>query len=318
MQAWRALAALVAVLAFGAHAQFPQRTVTIVVPFTPGTGADLIARLMQPKLAQALKVPVVVDNRAGASGAIGTDFVANAPADGHTLLFTATSHGTVPALRKNLPFDPVKSFTPVALAATSAMAFVVASDLSAKTFDDFVSLAKKKPGELYYSSPGNGSIQHMAMELVKIETGMDIVHVPYKGSAGAATDLMGGRVQATVAALQTMAPFVQGGKLRMLAVFSDERSPAFPDVPTMKELGHPRLVVDTWYGVFAPAGTPREAVLRLNGEMNEILKAPETREALARQGLAPVVDRPERLGQLVDSELARWNRVVSQAKIQGE
>jgi tripartite-type tricarboxylate transporter receptor subunit TctC len=318
MQAWRALATLAAVVAFGAHAQFPQRTVTIVVPFTPGTGADLIARVMQPKLAQSLKVAVVVDNRAGASGAIGTEFVANAPPDGHTLLFTATSHGTVPAFRKNLPFDPVKSFTPVALAATSAMAFVVSSQLPVKTFQDFVALAKQKPGQLYYSSPGNGSIQHMAMELVKLETGMDIVHVPYKGSAGAATDLMGGRVQATVAALQTMAPFVQSGKLRMLAVFSDERSAAFPDVPTMKELGHPKLVVDTWYGILAPAGTPRDAVQRLNAEVNEILKAPETREALARQGLTPVIDRPERLGQLVDSELARWNRVVTQAKIEGD
>jgi tripartite-type tricarboxylate transporter receptor subunit TctC len=318
MLARRALAALAAVAAFGAHAQFPQRTVTIVVPFTPGTGADLIARVMQPTLAQSLKVPVVVDNKAGASAAIGTEFVANAPADGHTLLFTATSHGTVPALRKNLNFDPVRSFTPVALAATSAMAFVVSQELPAKTFDEFVALAKKKPGELYYSSPGNGSIQHMAMELVKIETGMDIVHVPYKGSAGAATDLMGGRVQATVAALQTMAPFVKSGKLRMLAVLSDERSSAFPDVPTMKELGHANLVVDTWYGLFAPAGTPRDAVQRLNAEVNEILKAPATQAALAKQGLTAVIDRPERLGQLVDSELARWNRVVVQAKIQGD
>jgi len=318
MHAWRALAALVAIMAFGAHAQFPQHTVTIVVPFTPGTGADLIARVMQPRLAQSLKVAVVVDNKPGASGAIGTEFVANAPADGHTLLFTATSHGTVPALRKSLPFDPVRSFTPVALAATSAMAFVVSSELPVKTFDDFVALAKRRPGELYYSSPGNGSIQHMAMELVKLETGMNIVHVPYKGSAGAATDLMGGRVQATVAALQTMAPFVKSGKLRMLAVFSEERSAAFADVPTMKELGHPKLVVDTWYGVFAPAGTPDEAVRRLNREMNAILKEPDTQAALARQGLAPVVDRPERLGELVASELARWNRVVSQAGIQGD
>jgi tripartite-type tricarboxylate transporter receptor subunit TctC len=156
----------------------------------------------------------------------------------------------------------------------------------------------------------------MAMELVKLETGMDIVHVPYKGSAGAATDLMGGRVQATVAALQTMSPFVKSGKLRMLAVFSEERSPAFPDVPTMKELGHPSLVVDTWYGLFAPAGTPQEAVQRINGEVNRILEEPEVRAVLAKQGLTPVVDRPERLGALVASELARWKHVVSEAKIE--
>jgi len=292
--------------------------VTIVVPFTPGTGADLIARVMQPQLAQSLKVPVVVENRPGASGAIGTQAVADAPADGHTLLFTATSHGTVPALRRNLPFDPVKSFTPVALTATSAMAFVVSPQLGVKTFDEFVALAKKAPGQLNYSSPGNGSIQQMAMELVKLETGMDVVHVPYKGSAGAATDLMGGRVQATVAALQTMAPFVQGGKLRMLAVFSEERSPAFPDVPTMKELGHPKLVVDTWYGIFAPAGTPNTVVNRINAEVNEVLRNPRTREALERLGMSPVTDRPERLGRLVDDELLRWKRVVSEAHIEGD
>jgi tripartite-type tricarboxylate transporter receptor subunit TctC len=318
MRGWSALAALAAAFALAAQAQFPQRTVTIVVPFTPGTGADLIARVMQPKLAQSLKVAVVVDNRAGASGAIGTQAVADAPADGYTLLFTATSHGTLPALRPTLPYDPVKSFTPVALAATSAMAFVVSPQLGVKSFDDFVALAKGRPGQLNYSSPGNGSIQHMAMELVKLDTGIDVVHVPYKGSAGAATDLVGGRVQATVAALQTMAPFVKGGKLQMLAVFSEERSSAFPDVPTMKELGHAGLVVDTWYGVFAPAGTPREVVQRLNSEIDAILAQPDTQAALEKLGLAVVVDRPERLGKLVDAELARWKRVVAQAKIQGD
>lgn len=296
----------------------PTRTVTIVVPFTPGTGADLIARLMQPRLAEALKVAVVVDNRPGASGAIGTEVVAKSPPDGHTLLFTATSHGTIPAMRRKLPYDPRKDFTPVALAATSAMAFVVSPQLPVKSFAEFVALARAKPGALYYSSPGSGSIQHMTMELVKIETGMDLVHVPYKGSSGAATDLIGGRVQATVAALQTMAPFVSSGRLRMLAVFSEERSPAFADVPTMKELGHPKLVVDTWYGLLAPAGTPPEAVQRINAEVNEILKAPEVREALARQGLVPVVDDPQRLGRLIDGELARWKRVVARAKIEAD
>jgi len=312
----RAIAALAAAAALGAGAQYPQRNVTIVVPFTPGTGADLIARILQPKLADALKVAVIVDNKAGASGAIGTQAVADAPPDGYTLLFTATSHGTLPATRHDLPYEPERSFTPVALTATSAMAFVVSPQLGVRTFADFVRLARKKPGAMYYSSPGNGSIQHMTMELTKLESGMDIVHVPYKGSAGAATDLMGGRVQATVAALQTMAPFVRSGKLEMLAVFSDARSPAFPDVPTMKQVGYPKLVVDTWYGLFAPAGTPPQAVERINHEVNAILELPETRTVLAKQGLTPVVDRPERLGRLVHDELARWKHVVEQAKIE--
>jgi tripartite-type tricarboxylate transporter receptor subunit TctC len=312
-------ALLVAALPLAAGAQaYPARTVTIVVPYTPGTGADVIARQLQPRLAQQLGQAVVVENKAGASGAIGTELVAKAPPDGYTLLFTATSHGTVPALKRNLPYDALRSFAPVALTATSAMSLVVGPQVGAKTFAEFVALAKREPGKLYYSSPGNGSPQHLAMELVKLETGIDVAHVPYKGSSGAATDLVGGHVQATVAALQTMAPFVNSGRLRMLAVLSDTRSPAFPEVPTMKELGHPALVVDTWYGLFAPAGTPREVVARLNTEVNAILQLPEIREALAAQGMAAVIDKPERLGALLSQELARWNRVVASANIQGE
>jgi tripartite-type tricarboxylate transporter receptor subunit TctC len=196
------------------------------------------------------------------------------------------------------------------------MSLVIGPQVPAATMGEFIALAKKSPGALYYSSPGAGSIQNLAMELVKLETGIDLVHVPYKGSAGAASDLAGGHVQATVAALQTMAPFVATGRLRMIAVLSAERSPVFPDVPTMKELGHPGLVVDTWYGIFAPAGTPREVVARLNKEVNVLLQQPEIRDAFAKQGLTAVVDTPDRLGELVAHELARWNRVVASAGIQ--
>ena len=313
---WPVVVSVLSVLCFSGtatYAQYPSKTIAIVVPFTPGTGADNIARLLQPRLAERLKVPVVVENKVGASGAIGTEFVAKSQPDGYTVLFTATSHGTLPAMKRSLPYDAVKSFTPVALAATSAMSFVVGPQVGASTLPEFVALAKKAPGTLYYSSPGAGSIQNLAMELVKIETGTDVVHVPYKGSAGAASDLVGGHVQATVAALQTMAPFVTTGRLKMLAVLSAERSPAFPDVPTMKELGHPNLVVDTWYGIYAPAGTPREVIARLNTEINALLQLPDIREAFAKQGLTPVVDKPERLGDLVEKEIARWNRVVATA-----
>ena len=311
-------ALLVASCSAMANAQgFPTRAVTIVVPFTPGTGADLVARLLQPGLSERLKQPVVVENKPGASGAIGTEFVAKAAPDGHTLLFTATSHGTIPALKKSLPYDP-QGFEPVALAATSAMALVVGPEVDAKTVPQLVALSKKQPGSLFYASPGAGSIQHMSMELVKLETGLDATHVPYKGSAGAAQDLVGGRVQAMIAALQTMAPFVQSNRLRMLAVLSGERSPAFPDVPTMKELGHPSLVVDTWYGILAPRGTPPQAVATLNAAIGELLAQPAIREALAKQGMEPVVDKPERLGTLVSEEIARWKRVAASSKIQAE
>ena len=300
-----------------AQPAYPTRTISIVVPYTPGTGADVIARLLQPRLAERLKVAVVVENKVGASGAIGTEAVAKSAPDGYTLLFTATSHGTVPALKRDLPYDAAKSFTPVALAATSALALVVGQHLPGR-MDDFIALAKARPGRWNYSSPGNGSPQHLTMELVKLETGINVVHVPYKGSAGAASDLVGGHVQASVAALQTVAPFVNTGRLRMLAVFSSERNAAFPDVPTMKELGHPSLVVDTWYGIFAPAGTPAEVVARLNAECNALLQMPDIRDALARQGLTAVADRPERLAQLLDLELERWRRVVAEAHIIGE
>ena len=312
------IAATVALCSAMANAQgFPSRAVTLVVPFTPGTGADLIARLLQPGLTERLKQPVVVDNKPGASGAIGTELVAKSAPDGHTLLFTATSHGTIPALKRSLPYDP-QGFAPVALAATSAMALVVGPQVDARTVPQLVGLSKKQPGSVFYASPGAGSIQHMTMELVKLETGLDATHVPYKGSAGAAQDLVGGRVQAMIAALQTMAPFVTSNRLKMIAVLSDERSPAFPDVPTMKELGHPNLVVDTWYGILAPQGTPPSAVATLNAAINDLLAQPAIREALAKQGMEPVTDKPERLGTLVNDELARWKRVAASSKIEAE
>jgi len=297
---------------------YPARPVTIIVPFTPGTGADVLARLLEPRLSARLKQPFVVENRAGASGAIGMEAVAKAKPDGYTLLFSATSHGTLPALRAKLPFDAFKSFTPVALLATSALALVVSPDVPAKTLGEFITLAKSKPGELYYSSPGNGSVQHLTMELLKLETGTNLVHVPYKGSSGTSTDLIGGHVQATIAALQTMAPFVKSGKLRMLAVLSEQRSPAFPDVPTARELGLPNMVVDTWYGAFAPAATPADIVKTLNSEIDAALQLPEVREAMAQQGMTPVVAPPDRMGKLLENELTRWKRVVSAANIQPE
>lgn len=304
--------------AFAQTATYPTRPVTLVVPFTPGTGADVLARLLEPKLAERMRGTFVVENKPGASGAIGMEYVAKAKPDGYTLLFSATSHGTIPALKSKLPFDPLESYAPVALLATSALALVVGPDVPARTVAELVALAKAQPGKLYYSSPGNGSVQHLTMELFKLETGTQIVHVPYKGSAGAATDLIGGHVQATVAALQTMAPFVKAGKLRMLAVLSEARSPAFPDVPTAKEAGLPGVVVDTWYGALAPAGTPGEIVDRLNADIRAALEMPDVHDAIVQQGMTPVLAPPERMTTLLREELARWKRVVAEAHIQGE
>lgn len=297
---------------------YPGRTVQIVVPYSPGTGADILARMFGPRLAERWKVAVITDNRPGATGHIGTDFVAKAVPDGHTLLFVATSFGTTPALNLKLPFDPVKSFAPVALIATSGLALVVHPLLPVKSTREFIQLAKRRPGQMLYSSPGNGGPQHLAMELFKFETGIDIVHVPYKGLAGATTDLIGGHVQAMISATQTAASAVQSGRLRVLAVMSPERSAVFPEAPTLKEQGLANLEVETWYGSFAPAGTPAPVVAKLNAELNALLQLTEIRETLARQGMTPRGGSSDRFGDLVKQELARWSRVVAAAGIKAD
>ncbi len=319
----RALLASGALLALapGVRAQpaaYPNRPITLVVPYSTGTTADTLARLLGTKLGERFGVATITDNRAGAAGVIGTDAVAKAAPDGYTLLFTATSHSTVPAIRPKLPFDPVKSFAPVLLLGTSALALVVSPRLEAQNFKEFVALAKGRPGKLDYSTPGGGGVQHLSMELLMQDVGLQLVHVPYKGSAGALSDVVGGHVPVSIASLQTASALINGSKLRMLAVMSEERSPAFPGVPTLKELGHPGLVVDTWYGVMAPAGTPPEIVAKLNAELNALLKLPEVRELMAKQGVVPAGGAPERLQQLVAADIARWTRLVATAQIKTE
>ena len=315
----RFLGLLLLAFASGAFAQdYPTRAVHLIVPYTPGTGADILARLLGPKLGERWKVGVPTENKPGATGNIGADFVAKAAPDGHTLLFVATSFGTTPALQKNLPFDPVKSFEPVALVATSGLVVVTHPQVPARSMREFIELAKRQPGKLHYSSPGNGGPQHLAMELIKLETGMDVVHVPYKGAAGALADVVGGHVQATISAVQTAYPHVQSGKLRALAIMSAERSPAYPDVPTMKEQGLSDLEVETWYGAFAPAGTPPAILAKVNADINTVLKDRQVREALEKQGMTPVGGPAQRLGELVRKELPRWNRVVSAAGIKAD
>jgi tripartite-type tricarboxylate transporter receptor subunit TctC len=313
------LAAFLFLLCGTAAAQdsWPSRPVHIVVPYTPGTGADILARVFDPKLSQRLKGSFVVDNKPGATGNIGADAVAKSAPDGYTLLLTATSFTTNPAL-KPAPFDPVKDFAPVALLATGALGIYVNPQVPAKTMPEFVALARKQPGKLYYSSPGNGGPQHLAMELLKLDTKIDIVHVPYKGAGGAIADLVGGHVQAMVSALQTVAPHVQSGRLRMLGVMSAKRADAFPDVPTLKEQGLPDLEVETWYAMFAPAGTPAPIIARLNRDLNEFLKEADVRDVLEKQGLVPEGGAPQLLGDRVKMELARWTRVVKAAGIKGD
>lgn len=314
----RAIIAALALACTAAVAQeFPSRTVHLVVPYTPATGADILARALGPKLGERWKVAVVTENKPGATGNIGSEFVARAPADGATLLVAATSFATNPALSP-APYDPVNSFTPVIVAATSALCVLVNPQVPAKSMRELIEAARREPGKLHYGSPGNGGVQHLAMELVKIEAGIDLPHVPYKGMGGMLNDLVGGHIQAGVSALQSAAPHVQSGRLRMLAVMSAERSSAFPEVPTMREQGLPQLEVETWYGIFAPARTPAAAVAKLNADLDALLQDAQMRDFLGKQGMTAAGGPPERLGELVRRELARWTRVVKLAGIKAD
>jgi len=277
----------------------------------------MLARMLGARLAETWKVGVVTENKTGATGNIGAAHVAKSAPDGYTLLFVATSFGTTPAVSR-APFDPVKDFAPVALVATSGLVIVANPRLAARTMREFIELAKREPGKLHYSSPGSGGPQHLAMELLKLELGLDIVHVPYRSAAPAISDVVGGHVHATIAAVQTAQPQVASGQLRALAVMSAERSQAFAQVPTMKEQGLPDLDVETWYGAFAPAGTPVTLVSRVNADINSLLKEAAIREMLAKQGMTAAGGPPERLGELVKRELARWKRVVDAAGIKAD
>jgi tripartite-type tricarboxylate transporter receptor subunit TctC len=293
----------------------PGRIITIVVPFSLGTGPDILARLLGQKLGERWGASIIVDNKPGASGNIGTELVAKAPGDGYTLMMTATSFALNAALNRSAPYDPLKSFAPVALVATGALAFAVSTDMQAKTLKEFVALAKARPGELNYASSGNGTPQHLTMELFKLAAGVNITHVPYKDSAAATRDLAGGHVHAMIFPVNTAAPLVRAGKARALAVFGIERSPVFPDAPTMKEEGYTSVEAHVWYALFAPAATPPETVQKLNGEMNAILGLQDVKELLARQGLVAAGGSPEKLTEMVGVELARWTRVIAEAKI---
>ena len=313
-----ALVCLLALACASAAAQappaYPTRAITIVVPYSPGTGIDIMGRVIAQHLSSRWASGAMVDNKPGASANIGTELVANAAPDGHTLLMTATTFATNAALNKNLRYDPVRSFVPVSLAATGTMAFYTSLNTPARTVAEFVALAKTKPAVLNYASNGNGTPQHLAMELFKLETGIDLTHVPYK-SAGYIADLIGGRIDAVIMPIHTAAPHVQGGKIRMLAVMSAERSPVFPAVPTFREAGFPNLQVDVWYALLAPAGTPPDIVARLNAEVNSLLGQAETRDFLGKQGLVPAGGPPARLAELIRLELDRWPRVVASAGI---
>lgn len=294
---------------------WPGRLVTIIVPFTPATGADIIARGLAPRLAERLGANVVIDNRPGASGNIGTEYAARANADGLTLLVTAGVFVNNAAVNRNLRYDPIGSFAPIVLLSTGAQCLIVGRNSEAKSVRELVAAAKARPGVIFYGSPGNGTPHHMAMELFKLQAGIDLVHVPYKGFAGAINDLVGGRIEAMILPLPAATPYTQNGLVRMLAVISPERSAVFPNVPTIAQEGYAQMQAWNWYAMLAPAGTPPEIVARLNSDVNALLGDASVREVLGKQGFTAAGGPPERLASLMKAELERWIRVAVEAKI---
>jgi tripartite-type tricarboxylate transporter receptor subunit TctC len=314
-----ALAALAAPLAAPAQEAYPRRPIRIIVPFTPGTGIDILARTLGQKLGERWNSPVVVENRPGASGNIGTDAVAKAPADGYTLLMTANTIVLNRSLFRAIPYDPVKDFAPVAPLALGSMALVVHPSIPARSVRELVALAKAQPGKLDYGSPGRGTPHHLAMELLKSATGIDLVHVPYKGSGPAVSDLLGGQIKVMFLPVHVALPQVQAGKLAILASGGLVRSAATPDVATLAEAAGIRDIdVDIWYALYAPAATPGEIVARLNAEMNAILKLAEVKDSLAKQGLITTGGSAADLARLTAADLDRWARIVREAKIEAE
>ena len=295
---------------------FPTKPVTLVVPFTPSSGSDIIARIIAPKLAARWGQAVVVENKPGASGNLGAKQVATAAPDGHTLLMAINSFTMTPAVYKAMPYDAVADFAPVAKLAEAGYTFAVNANLPARDMSSLTAYAKKSEGKLNYGTPGNGTPQHLAMELFKAGAGVNIVHVPYKGIQGALTDLMGGQVQMMFATVHSMRPPVESGKVRALAVTGATRNPLTPDIPTFREQGITYMdSIDAWYAVLAPAQTPADLVARLNKDFIEVMNTEDVKSALAKQGLSIKTSSPPQLAAIIKADLARWKKVVTDANI---
>jgi tripartite-type tricarboxylate transporter receptor subunit TctC len=290
--------------------------VTLVVPYTPNSGSDILARILGPKLQARWGQPVVVDNRPGASGNIGAGQVAKSAADGHTLLMMINTFTITPALYKNMPYDPVADFAPVAPLAEAGFAIAVNHAVPAQDVKSLVAWLKQNAGRINYASPGNGTPQHLAMALFMERHGVDVLHVPYKGIGPAITELGGGSVQVMFATVHSVLPMVLAGKVRLLGVSSATRNPLVPQVPTFRELGVEGMDgVDAWYGVLAPARTPPALVQRLNRDFAAVLASDEVKAEAARQGLLLKPGTPAQLGSLIKADLLRWRKVVDDHKI---
>ena len=287
-----------------------------VVPSSPGTTGDQLARLIGAKITQRTGTPVMVDHRVGAGGLIGIDAVAKATPDGKTFLFSATAFSTLAALRNDLPYDPIKNFSPVILLGTSPLVFVVNNAVPAQNMKEFVDyVGKQRPNTVNYASPGVGSVHHLTMEMFLQYTGLQMTHVPYKASANSLTDIVAGHVQSGFVVLQTATQLVQSGKMRMLAIMGTGHAAQFPTTPTFIESGYSMPVINAWFGISAPANVPPNALNAFNAEINQILKLPEVQLGMQKMGVTPSGGPPEKLETLVKNEIKIWSQVVKKADI---
>jgi len=315
-----ALAAVFA-LPLGAAAQpgsYPDKPIRFIVPYPPGGGTDVIARIVQERFQAALGQPVIIENRGGAAGSLGTDVVAKAPADGYTVLFTLSSHTINPSIYPKLPFDTARDFEPIGTVASLPQILVANPQFPAKNLADLLAMAKAKPDSISFASVGNGSPGHLAGELLKLRTGTQMTHIPYRGGGPAVTDVMGGQVPVLWVSIPAAAQFVKTGKLKAYAVSTVKRSAAFPDVPTVQEAGVADFEVDSWYAMFVPAKTPKAVIDRLNRALNTVVHEPAIRERLLAQGSEGVGGTPEALGKVVTAELVKWAKLAKEANIKAE
>ncbi len=300
-------------------AKYPSKAIRFIVPFPPGGGNDTIARLVGQQMASTMGQQIMVDNRPGAAGALGAQIAATSPADGYTIFLAGVgSHGLNPNLRKKLPYDAVKDFDAVSLIASAPLLVVVHPSLPVKSVKELVALAKSKPGAINYASNGTGGSSHMAVELFDMMSGTKMLHVPYKGLTPALTDLLSGEVQVMFSSAVAMLPQVKAGRLRAIAMTGSKRSEAIPDIPTVAEAGVKGYETGSWYGVVAPAGTPRYAIDRLSSEIIRITKSPQVTNKLVEEAVIPVGSTPVEFSAYIKSEIARWGKVIKAGQIKIE
>jgi tripartite-type tricarboxylate transporter receptor subunit TctC len=300
-----------------AAAQYPNRTIRIIAPFAAGALTDTLARFIAQHLQQAWGQPVVVENRAGASGAIGTAYAAQAPADGYTLVVVTSGHVINPNFGK-VPFDPIKDFDPIIFLTGIPSLLVVHPDVPVKTIGEFVKMIKDNPGQYTYATSGAGGSSHITTEAWKYVAGLDMQHVPYKGGAPAITDLIGGHIKIAMSTVSTAIKYVQGGQARAIAVTSPKRSPVLPDVPTLAESGYPEIALVEWFGMIAPAGVPLAIRQKLNTEIIRIMNLPEVKDKLAAQGVAFEGGTIDEFDQFIKSDYAKWAKLIKDAGIKNE